>query len=181
MDVTYMFRTNPRGSPGGLPQPPPDQLFIMPQKKDGRWISAKLEGKEAYGCPDGKQLILQAELRVGNASSDRQDGIWPAFWALGESRNRGVEWPECGEWDIMETSDGHDWSLASVHFGEMTDGKYNGKKKGLTSPQNKFKNTDFHTWTIKVDRRNSDWKKQTIQCMFLPILFGKITCSQLPL
>ncbi|KAM7214792.1 Concanavalin A-like lectin/glucanase domain containing protein [Rhypophila decipiens] len=162
-DNTYIFMTNPRGSPMGLPQPPDDQLFIMPQKKNGKWTSTKLEGKEAYGCPPGKQMILQAELRVGNASMDKQDGIWPAFWALGESRNNGVEWPECGEWDIMETSDGHDWTKASVHLGEMVDGKWNGKKTSRGSGKNYFKNKEVHTWALKVDRRNSDWKKQTLQ------------------
>ncbi|KAK4206519.1 endo-1,3(4)-beta-glucanase [Rhypophila decipiens] len=164
MDVTYIVRSHQGGTfgPGSAPRPD-DQLFIMPQKKNGKWTSAKLEGKEAHGCPAGKQMILQAELRVGNASMDKQDGIWPAFWALGESRNHGVEWPECGEWDIMETSDGHDWTKASVHLGEMVDGKWNGKKKSKGSAKNSFKNKEFHTWALKVDRRNSDWKKQTLQ------------------
>ncbi|KAM7188801.1 endo-1,3(4)-beta-glucanase [Naviculisporaceae sp. PSN 640] len=167
MDVTYMYRTMPHGPVGGGAPSAPDQLFLMPQKKNGKWVSARVEGKEAYGCPDGKQLILQADLRVGNASSDRQNGIWPAFWALGESRLQGGAggrvWPDCGEWDIMETSDGHDWTLASLHWGRMKDGQFTGNKGSLTGPRNNYKHTDFHTWRIKVDRRNSDWKKQTIQ------------------
>ncbi|KAK4207849.1 endo-1,3(4)-beta-glucanase [Rhypophila decipiens] len=167
MDLTYMHMGSPHGSPMGLPQIP-DQLFLMPQRdKTGKWTSARLEGKEAYGCPEGKQLILQAELRVGNASSDRQGGIWPAFWALGESRNRGVEWPLCGEWDIMETSDGHDWSLASAHWGAVNANgqteKYSLPGPDYSSHKNNYKHTDFHTWSIKVDRRDSDWKKQTLQ------------------
>jgi beta-glucanase (GH16 family) len=30
------------------------------------------------------------------------DGIWPAFWMLGNNINSGVSWPTCGEIDIME-------------------------------------------------------------------------------
>lgn len=29
-------------------------------------------------------------------------GIWPAFWAKGDSQNTGAGWPMCGEIDIME-------------------------------------------------------------------------------
>lgn len=29
-------------------------------------------------------------------------GIWPAFWAKGDSQNTGKGWPQCGEIDIME-------------------------------------------------------------------------------
>ena len=29
-------------------------------------------------------------------------GIWPAFWAKGDSQNSGKGWPQCGEIDIME-------------------------------------------------------------------------------
>lgn len=29
-------------------------------------------------------------------------GIWPAFWAKGDSQNTGSGWPKCGEIDIME-------------------------------------------------------------------------------
>ncbi len=52
------------------------------------------------------------------------DGIWPAFWMLGNNINSGVSWPACGEIDIMENianaadqpnnhgslHDGVDWS-----------------------------------------------------------------------
>jgi beta-glucanase (GH16 family) len=31
-------------------------------------------------------------------------GMWPAFWLLGEDLSRGVSWPACGEVDIMENA-----------------------------------------------------------------------------
>ncbi|KAK2762389.1 glycosyl hydrolase family 16 [Colletotrichum kahawae] len=161
-DLTYVL-----SYPPSMPGNNEDQLFILPQHKDGRWTSTRLEGKAAHGCPEGKSLILQAELRAGNASSDKQGGVWPAFWALGESRNDGVEWPLCGEWDIFEASDGHDWSLASLHWGVKNDAgdieKHDAPSGNTNDRQHKFDHTQFHTWALKVDRTNSNWKDQTIQ------------------
>ncbi|KAK8028492.1 secreted glucosidase [Apiospora marii] len=153
-----------------------DSMFITPQYKDGEWRSARMEGKEAYSCPEGKSLILQAEIQVGTAPSDQQAGIWPAFWAMGQSCQRKdgkeeVPWPECGEWDILETSDGHDWTLGSIHWGvKNADGKV-GKKDWPTAfgdeqvakYGNKYDHTQSHTWAIKVDRTKSNWKDETIQ------------------
>ncbi|KAK8127962.1 concanavalin A-like lectin/glucanase domain-containing protein [Apiospora sp. TS-2023a] len=161
---------------GGPPPHRGDSLFITPQYQDGEWRSARLEGKEAYSCPEGKSLILQAEIQVGTAPSDQQAGIWPAFWAMGQScqRQEGKEevpWPECGEWDILETSDGHDWTLGSIHWGvKNADGKV-GKKDWPTEfgdaqvakYGNKYDHTQSYTWAIKVDRTKSDWKDETIQ------------------
>jgi hypothetical protein len=161
-DLTYMYSRIP-GGPGGGPGTP-SQLFILPQKKDGRIYSARLEGKEAHGCKEGKSLILQASLIAGNATSDKQSGVWPAFWALGKSlKDKTQPWPLCGEWDIFETSSGHDWSLGTVHYGVVgNDGKAQDHIVG--SEKNKFDHTQYHTWALKVDRTNSDWSKQTLQC-----------------
>ncbi|KAH9212362.1 concanavalin A-like lectin/glucanase domain-containing protein [Leptodontidium sp. 2 PMI_412] len=168
IDLTYM-KSYPPSAPGSNP----DQLFITPQFKDGQWKSARLEGKVAHKCDEGKALILQAELQVGTASSDKQAGVWPAFWALGESLYKeGSEkkpWPLCGEWDIFETSDGHDWNLASVHWASPAapDGEKN-FPEGIDNTNvdqhwHEYDHTKFHTWAIQVDRRPSNWKDETIQ------------------
>jgi beta-glucanase (GH16 family) len=48
-------------------------------------------------------------------------GIWPAFWLLG-TNIRMVDWPACGELDVMEHIDGSnpknegfDWVQGSIH------------------------------------------------------------------
>ncbi|KAL2059978.1 hypothetical protein VTL71DRAFT_9800 [Oculimacula yallundae] len=168
IDLTYM-----KSYPPSAPRSQLDQLFITPQFKDGLWKSARLEGKEAHGCADGKALILQAELQVGTASSDKQAGVWPAFWALGESLHKqGSEfkqWPLCGEWDIFETSDGHDWNLASVHYASPS-APDSGKNfpegiddRTIEQHWHHYNHTEFHTWAIQVDRRPSKWEDETIQ------------------
>jgi hypothetical protein len=168
-DLTYIKSYPPSQPGGGGSTPGKDQLFITPQKRsDGKWESARFEGKKAYACPEGKSLILSAKLQTGNAPSDRQGGVWPAFWALGGSRKTGTLWPFCGEWDIFEASDGHDWSLASLHWGEkLSDGsetKQSRPTKDWSERMNKFDVSQPHTWALKVDRRPSNWQDQTIQC-----------------
>ncbi|KAK8051638.1 hypothetical protein PG993_003023 [Apiospora rasikravindrae] len=148
-----------------------DSMYITPQLHDGEWRSARMEGKSSYSCPEGKSLILQANIQVGSAPSDKQAGIWPAFWALGESQRHGTEWPLCGEWDIFETSDGHDWTLGSLHWGEMNADRTIGRHslppavgdELISKYGNKYDHTQPHTWSIKVDRTKSSWRDETIQ------------------
>lgn len=56
----------------------------------------------------------KAEFRYGQLSArmklPRGDGLWPAFWALGN----GV-WPGTGEIDIMENVGADDWTSAAMH------------------------------------------------------------------
>jgi hypothetical protein len=137
---------------GGLPDFP-SQLFIMPQRKDGKIYFARLEGKEKHGCKEGKSLILQARLIAGSAPSDKQSGVWPAFWALGKSlKDKTKPWPLCGEWDIFETSSGHDWSLGTVHYGVTgPDGK----------AQDRIVGSEQHKTTLSTTHGPSRWTGPT--------------------
>lgn len=100
---------------------------------------------------------FEAELRFGDAPADQKQGIWPAFWTLGESgRQETVPWPECGELDIMETKNGEPLNYATPHCGK-------GDSCGSLSRTTELKDlAQFHTYAIDVDRKNADWKAQTI-------------------
>lgn len=140
-----------------------NSMHIIPQKKNNRWTSARLEGKKSVACPDGKMLRLEANLRTPKASADRQSGLWPAFWAMGESYKHDTQWPMCGEWDIMETASGTGKNLGSLHAGE--DGQdYKYPVAATDTKQKEFTISDFHTWAIELDRRPSDWRDQTFNC-----------------
>ncbi|KAF3093663.1 hypothetical protein TWF569_004605 [Orbilia oligospora] len=138
------------------------QLFITPEKRGSNpqyWTSARLESQGAWYCPPGKAMIFQADLRgpdfTGNPSN--LQGIWPAFWALGNACRNGGSWPDCGEWDIFETiNDLGDKNQAVVHY-KKTDGQ-----NGSLSGQVQYTGGQYHTWAIKVDRRNSDWTQQKL-------------------
>ncbi|KAI1383947.1 glycoside hydrolase family 16 protein [Hypoxylon trugodes] len=134
-------------------------LHITPQHNNGQWTSARLEGKEAFNCPDGHRMLLQAELRTGTFPFAQQSGIWPAFWALGNDIRNGknVSWPQCGEWDIMENAHGASFSLGTLHYGRG--GTDHLSKGGRTE----FEVETFHTWAIKVNRGPSNWQDETLE------------------
>jgi beta-glucanase (GH16 family) len=74
-------------------------------------------------------------------------GTWPALWLLGNNINTGVNWPQCGEIDMMEmgTVTGLNNILSSLHWG--------GDKSGQRNVPGA--NTDFHLYQM-------DWRADHI-------------------
>jgi hypothetical protein len=126
------------------------QLYIIPLKDNtGAWTSARLHGKSSFACDPGHAMTLQASIRLGTNPPSSQQGIWPAFWALGDDVNvASVGWPKSGEWDILELTNGSDVNNATVHYGE------NPATHKMIHQQSgtKFAAGAYHTWAIKVDR-----------------------------
>jgi len=52
------------------------------------------------------------EARLKTTSSQ---GMWPAFWMLGSDIYTGVNWPDCGEIDILETIDASTILYGTLH------------------------------------------------------------------
>src|SRR5271170_6953451 len=97
------------------------QLNIIPLNVPGpmTWTSGRLHGKHSFSCDPGHMMILEAQIRVGANPPENQQGIWPAFWALGaDFNNPSVGWPKCGEWDILELRNGSNMNNGTIHFGE---------------------------------------------------------------
>ncbi|CAM6112659.1 unnamed protein product [Calypogeia fissa] len=94
-------------------------LAITPRKApDGSWTSSRLESVGDFTCTPGGKLWVEAELKLGAAPESQQQGIWPAFWALG-SKFRGVytNWPEVSEWDFFESINGIPTMYMTIHCG----------------------------------------------------------------
>lgn len=86
----------------------------------------------------GKQEWQYGRMEI-RAKVPKGLGAWPAFWMLG--KNRGiVQWPECGEIDIMEFV-GRDSSrvYGTVHYADST-GKYGhqGERPVVGAPYDGF-------------------------------------------
>jgi len=81
-------------------------------------------------------------------------GIWPAFWLLGENFNT-VGWPQCGEIDIMEYR-GQEPSIvhATVHGPGYSAG--GGVTRSYTLPNSRF-DTGFHIFAIEWNENSIDW------------------------
>ncbi|MHC4854820.1 MAG: Ig-like domain-containing protein [Planctomycetota bacterium] len=90
---------------------------------DNSFTSARMltQGRFAF-----KYGTLEARIKL----PDTADGLWPAFWLLGNNFP-GIAWPDCGEIDILESgaADGiangtqNELINCAIHFSD-TDGNY---------------------------------------------------------
>lgn len=92
---------------------------VAQQPSNGVYTSARLKSQGLFSVMYGR---VEARIRVPESQ-----GMWPAFWMLGNNITT-VNWPACGELDIMEhidgsnppayvgaTPPGYDWVQSSVH------------------------------------------------------------------
>lgn len=73
-------------------------LVIAVQKDDNGFTSARIRTEDKLTFKYG---TIEARIKV----PDLADGLWPAFWTLGNNFSQ-VGWPSCGETDIMEMGSG---------------------------------------------------------------------------
>jgi beta-glucanase (GH16 family) len=100
-------------------------------------------------------MIVQSRFKLGTSGSPLQ-GIWPAFWSLGESVRHGTGWPGCGEIDTFESINGQSLGYGTIHCGAKCN-----EPQGLASGMS-FDYGKFHTWAHAIDRRSGDWRQQSI-------------------
>lgn len=97
-------------------------------------------------------------------------GIWPAFWMLGENINKKM-WPACGEIDIMEfIGKEPDQIYATVHGPGYSGG--DGIGSSLTTSAQSLK-TDFHVYAV-------EWEGNEIRWYFDDQQYFKITSENVP-
>jgi len=77
------------------------------------YTSARLKSQGLFSFQYGR---IEARLKLPESQ-----GMWPAFWLLG-SNIATVNWPACGELDVMEhingsnpANEGYDWVQGSIH------------------------------------------------------------------
>jgi len=97
-------------------------------------------------------------------------GIWPAFWMLGEDINT-KGWPACGEIDIMEfIGKEPDHLYATVHAPGYSGG--GGVGSSLTTSAESLKD-DFHVYAI-------EWEQNEIRWYFDNQQYFKVTAEEVP-
>lgn len=96
--------------------------IVAEQPSSGTYTSARMKTQGLFSFMYGR---IEARLEVPESQ-----GMWPAFWMLGNNIAT-VNWPACGESDIMEHIDGsvppnpnlgYDWYQASVHGTNLNGG-----------------------------------------------------------
>jgi len=89
--------------------------IVAEQPSSGAYTSARMKTQGLFSFMYGR---IEARIEVPESQ-----GMWPAFWMLGNNITT-VNWPACGESDIMEHIDGalpptpnlgYDWVQSSIH------------------------------------------------------------------
>lgn len=138
------------------------------------WTSGRVESVYTFTPASGKTTRAEAQLRFGDNSATNKQGVWPAFWLLGDSgRTSGVAWPECGELDIMEEMNGAYLAYGTAHCGTGCDsGSLNGYQKTVT-----LSDYSWHTWRMDFDRTSGSWETETITWYLDGVQFNQISGS----
>ncbi|KAG4429999.1 hypothetical protein IFR05_014524 [Cadophora sp. M221] len=110
---------------------------------------------DRFTAKAGGQMIVQARFKLGEPGA-RLQGIWPAFWSLGEAIRHGVDWPDCGEIDTIENVNGEPLGYGTIHCAAACT-EQTALKHGVA-----FDQGTFHTWAHAIDLRNNNWRKQSI-------------------
>ena len=130
-------------------------IQIVPRKSPtGQWTSGRIESQSTFTPAPGKIMIVEGLIRFGSNGQGNKQGMWPAFWMLGDSVHHGTPWPQCGELDIMEQVNGILTGYGTAHCGSNPGGACN-EPIGKSATVN-IADDNFHAWTIKIDRTNSD-------------------------
>ncbi|KAI1326598.1 putative endo-1,3(4)-beta-glucanase [Xylariaceae sp. FL0255] len=152
-------------------------LQIVPQNNNGQWTSGRLESVYTFTPPNGLQTIVEAQIRMGTNAQANKQGIWPAFWMLGDSIRHGTAWPECGEIDILEQVDGVLTGYGTVHCDVYPGGicnEPNGIQGSISIPDD-----SWHTWRVIIDNTSSSWTSQTITWYRDGVEFQQVSGGQI--
>ncbi|WP_300851873.1 family 43 glycosylhydrolase [uncultured Bacteroides sp.] len=161
------------------------KLIIEARKETGRknplydaesddWSKSRKSIDYTSSCVTtaGKKEFLYGRFEV-RAKIPVGGGAWPAIWTLGS----GMEWPSCGEIDIMEyyRIKGVPHILANAAWG--TDRQWEAKWNSRTIPFSHFTDKkadwadDFHLWRM-------DWDETAIRIYLDDELLNEILLSE---
>ena len=110
---------------------------------------------------------MEAKIKVENGN---QDGVWPAYWMMGENMNEGTGWPYCGEIDIMEHANSNHYIGGCLHWntngidGEYSHGSYGSGFDGAEKSFGYFTDNvnnginGWHTYTLIWDENHMEWQ-----------------------
>jgi beta-glucanase (GH16 family) len=152
-------------------------LQIVPWRDAyGRWTSGRIESKGTFTPAPGRVTFAEAAIRFGDSPTNHKQGIWPAFWLLGDAIRRGTGWPLCGEIDILETVNGQTTGYGTVHCGTYPGGPCN-EPSGLSGSTG-FGDQGWHTWRVAFDLTSGDWRSQSINWYLDGRLFSSVPGSR---
>ena len=105
----------------------------------GGYTSARIKSTGRFSTQYGR---VEARMKL-----PRGQGLWPAFWMLGENIST-VGWPECGEIDIMEVLGHQTGILYGTLHGPGSGGAY-GNGTAYTLPNGALFSDAYHVFAIE--------------------------------
>lgn len=138
-------------------------LQIVPRRDSsvsGGWTSARVESVYTFTPAAGRRTMGEARIRFGGASAANAQGVWPAFWLLGDSIRHGTPWPASGEIDVMERVNGLPTGYGTIHCDVYPGGVCNeptGLGQSVAIPDE-----GWHNWRVTWDRTSGDWAAQSL-------------------
>lgn len=122
--------------------------------REGNFTSARMITNEKVEYKYGK---IAARIKVPEGQ-----GIWPAFWMLGTNISEtggSVDWPYCGEIDIMEKIGGNYDKERTVHgtvhfANENNQYEYQGGSKSISE----YLSADYHVYEIEWNADRIIWR-----------------------
>jgi beta-glucanase (GH16 family) len=113
----------------------------------GGYTSARLKTQGRYAFAHGR---VEARLKLPTGQ-----GIWPAFWMLGEGFDR-IPWPACGEIDIMEMVGHQPGTLYGSLHGPGYSGTH-GVTKSTFLPGGATFADRYHVFAVNWQPGRIDW------------------------
>ena len=129
-----------------------DGCMVITSKKENYGGKGFTSGRiNSMGKTAFKHGKIEARIKLPKTAN----GLWPAFWIMGNDMNTGVTWPYCGEMDILETGNSQGISAGTqdryfngaMHWGPYTNGNHPNYAKGYTAPYS-IQDGEFHLFTL---------------------------------
>lgn len=127
-----------------------DSNLVITAKKEtvgsNPYTSARMTTADKQTFTYGK-IEARMKLPVGQ-------GLWPAFWALG-ANIKTVNWPACGELDIMEHINADNLIYGTIHWDN--NGHASISDKTTTTPQ------DYHVYGVEWEPTGITWYVDSVK------------------
>jgi hypothetical protein len=158
-------------------------LLISPLRDSSAtkgWTSGRLESAYTFTPAPGARTIAEASIKLGSAPASGKQGIWSAFWLLGDSHRRGtLIWPACGEIDIMENVNGETKTQGVIHCDKNPGGicnEKNGIPGAIALPD---AGSGFHTYTAVIDRTPGNWMEESVTFFLDGVQYHQVTGARI--
>ena len=131
---------------------------------DGSYTSARLKTQGKFATGYGR---IEARLKL-----PRGQGIWPAFWMLGDDINGAAPWPSCGEIDVVELIGHKPGTLHGTLHGPGYSGQH-GLTKSTVLPGGANFADAYHVFAV-------DWQPGKIEWLLDGKIYHTVTRADLP-